>query len=273
MSAQPESAAPERFRYRHRPGASGMVLDEVERWTALTLGLAEVVTSYSTSTLSQVADVEAADGVPGPVESSAEQAGATGTARELNAADLVRVLPGAVAVMALRVQSRAFDVITGTEAAVTSILGRLGAVRITSPFLTRVQGALADLDSEFRAEQAERAQVAATFLAAAGPRTLDELLARIDMEAVLDRVDMEAVLDRVDMEAVLERVDLDAVIERVDLDAVIERVDVNDFMSGVIQEIQVAGLLRDSTGAIATTTVDVLRTQVGGVANRITGRK
>ncbi len=282
MSAQPESGAPERFRYRHRPGASGMVLDEVERWTALTLGVAEVVTSYSTSTLSQVADVEAADGVPGPGESATEQTGATGATQELNAADVVRVLPGALAVMALRAQSRAFDIITGTEAAVTSILGRLGAVRITSPFLTRVQGALADLDSEFRAEQAERAQLAATFLAAAGPRTLDELLARIDMEAVLDRVDMEAVLDRVDMEAVLDRVDmeavlgrvdLDAVIERVDLDAVIERVDVNDFMSGVIQEIQVAGLLRDSTGAIATTTVDVLRTQVGGVANRITGRK
>ena len=249
---------------RRRPGASGVVLDEVERWTALALGVAEVVTAYSTSTLAEVET----DGDDGESQSAAES-----EPDELSTADLMRVVPGALAVLTLRAQNRAFDAITGTEGLITAAFARIGAIRITSPLLTRVQRRLADLDAEFRAEQAERAEVAATFLAAAGPRTLDELLARIDMEAVLDRIDMEAVLDRIDMEAVLDRVDLDAMVERVDLDAVIERVDVNDFMSGVIQEIQVAGLLRDSTGAIATTTVDVLRTQVGGVANRITGRK
>lgn len=120
-------------------------------------------------------------------------------------------------------------------------LDRLGAVQITSPLAARLQGVLAELDAEFKAAQAERAVVASSFLAEAGPRTLDELLARIDMAALL------------------ERVDLDEVIEGVDIDRVVARVDVNDMMSGAIQDIQVTGLLRDGTGVIATSTVGALR--------------
>ncbi len=276
MSERPQSTGPVRFRYRRRPGATGVVLDEVERWTALTLGVAEVVTSYSTSTLATAeSDVEA-EAADATILADQLTAGDP----DLNAADLVRVIPGALALLALRIQGSAFDAITGVENVVTEVFARFGAIRVTSPLAGRAHALLAELDAQFKAEQAERAQVASTFLAAAGPRTLDELLARIDLEAVLDRVDMEAVLDRVDMEAVLDRVDLDAVVARVDLDAVIDRLDVNDLMSGVINEIQVAGLLRDSTGALANTTgalanttVEALRSQVGGVANRITGKK
>lgn len=267
MSERPQSTGPARFRYRRRPGATGVVLDEVERWTALTLGVAEVVTSYSTSTLATAeSDVE-----PEAADPTIPADQLTAGDADLNAADLARVIPGALALLALRIQGSAFDAITGVENVVTEVFARFGAIKVTSPLAGRAHALLAELDAQFKAEQAERAQLASTFLAAAGPRTLDELLARIDMEAVLDRVDMEAVLDRVD---------LDAVVARVDLDAVIDRLDVNDLMSGVINEIQVAGLLRDSTGALANTTgalanttVEALRSQVGGVANRITGKK
>jgi hypothetical protein len=210
-------------------------------------------------------------------------------ADQLDAAELVRVFPGAIALLTLRAQGRLFDVITEVEGAVHAVFARFGAIKVTSSVAARVHDVLADFDAQFKAEQAERAQVASTFLSAAGPGTLDELLARIDLEAVLDRLDMEAVLDRIDMEAVLDRVDLNAVLDRVDMDAVlarvdfdavIDRVDVNDLMSGVINEIQVAGLLRDgtgalanTTGALANTTVGALRNQVGGVASRITGKK
>lgn len=226
-----------------RPGASGVVLDEVERWTTLTLGVAQVAASYTKSTLA------AAEGVE-------RQTGADEAAPDtLRAADILAVVPGAVAALALRWQALVFDLVASAESTSAAVLTRIGAVKLTSPLSRRLHAVLVELDQEFADAQAERAELAATFLASAGPRTLDELLSRIDLEAVLDRVDVDAVIDRVD------------------LDSVVARVDVNDLMSGVIQEVQVTGLLRDGTGAIANTTVGVLRTQVGGVANRITGRK
>ncbi|MFI0432622.1 MAG: hypothetical protein ACH36H_05735 [Candidatus Nanopelagicales bacterium] len=228
---------------RSRPGASGVVLDGVERWTGLALGLLEVVTSYSQATLAG-AEAEAQP------SSSGRNADAAATG-PLLAADVLKVLPGACAALALRLQSAAFDAVSAGEAQVARWLDRLGAVQITSPLAARLQGVLAELDAEFKAAQAERAVVASSFLAEAGPRTLDELLARIDMAALL------------------ERVDLDEVIEGVDIDRVVARVDVNDMMSGAIQDIQVTGLLRDGTGVIATSTVGALRTQIEGVARTL----
>lgn len=273
-----------------RPGATGLLLDGIERWTTLMLGLGEVVTSYSHVTL---AEATGEGDVARPPAATPESALA-----ELHTAEILAALPGATAAVGLRAQRRLFDAISGAEQVVGELLVRVGAVRLSSPAARLLYQWVTALDAEFAAAQSERAEVASTFLASAGPKTLDELLARIDLEAVLDRMDFEAVLDRVDPEAVLdrvdfeavldrvdvdavvERIDLNALLERVDLDAVIARLDVNELMSGALQEIQVTGLLRDGTGAIAsgtgaiaTGTVDVLRTQVGGVAGRITGRK
>lgn len=273
-----------------RPGATGLLLDGIERWTTLMLGLGEVVTSYSHVTLAEVT---------GDGHSARPSAAVPESAlADLHTAEILAALPGATAAVGLRLQRRLFDAISGAEQTLGEVLVRVGAVRLSSPAARLLHQWVTSLDAEFAAAQSERAEVATTFLASAGPKTLDELLARIDMEAVLDRMDFEAVLDRVDPEAVLDRVDFEAVLdrvdmdavaeridinsllERVDLDAVIARLDVNELMSGALQEIQVTGLLRDGTGAIAsgtgaiaTGTVDVLRTQVGGVAGRITGRK
>lgn len=255
------------YGWRKRPGTSGLVLDEIERWTELSLGLVGVVTDYSRETLA------AAEGTAGAEQADGPTAAGAPLAHDLDAADLLAVLPGALATLGLRLQSRIFDAVAEAEHQVATVMARLGTVKLTSPVAQRLHEWLAGLDAEFQSGQDERVEVAAAFLGSAGPRTLDELLARIDLEAVLDRVDMEVVLDKVDMELVLDRVDLDAVLERVDLDAVVARLDVNDLMSGVIQDLQVAGLLRDSTGAIVNSTAGALRTQVGGVANRITGRK
>ena len=247
---------------QRRPGSTGVVFDGVDRWTALALGIAEFFTNYSRAALS-----------------NAEQralAAATAHGREqtdgVSAADLITVLPGALTVLGLRLQRRLFDTVAGAEHAASRQIGRLGAVHVSSPLLTRLHGFLAGLDEQFKTEQRARAQVAADFLAVAGPETLDALLARIDVEALLHRVDLDAVIERVDLDRAVGRVDLDAVVARVDVDQVVSKVDVNELMSGVLGDLEVAELLRDSTGALANSTVGVLRNQVGGVANRITRR-
>lgn len=231
------------------------------------LGLAEVVTGYSHRTL------EAA--LEAPLADSEHPQAPTPEA-------FARVLPGAVSWIALQAQRRLFDAVAEAETALTKQAEKLGIPVVVGPVATLIFDWLQECDAQFKAQQTKHAQVASTFLADAGPQTLAELLARVDfdelladldLDAVLERVDLDAVLERVDLDAVLERVDLDSALERVDLDRVVARLDVNELMSGVIQEVQVAGLLRDSTGAIANSTVGALRTQVEGVAGLLARRQ
>ncbi len=262
-SATSPAALPPHPAISPRPGSTGLVFDGIDRWLTLVLGIGEFVTSYSQETLGNTENRNLGRQLDGADDDATEGP---------SAADLLSVLPGAGVVLMLRVQRGIFDAVAGAEKLVSDQITRFGAVRLSSPMLRRVHGFLAGLDEQFKAEQRQRATLAADFLAAAGPETLDALLARIDLEAVLHRVDLDAVVERVDLDQVLQRVDLDEVVSRVDVDQVVSKVDVNELMSGVIGELEVAGLLRDSTGAIANSTVGVLRNQVGGVANRITRR-
>jgi hypothetical protein len=196
-------------------------------------------------------------------------------------ANLLAVLPGAAAALAVRLRHGSFDLVATLEDRLAAGLRRVGAARLTSPLATRVYSMLAELDADFRAQQAVRVSVAEQYLATVGPHTLDALLARVDVEALVRRVDVEAVLDRIDLDAVVQRVDLDAAVQRVDLDSavdrvdldrVVSRVDVNDLLAGALENLEVGGLLRDGSGALASSTVGALRSQVGGVAGRITRR-
>ena len=133
---------------------------------------------------------------------------------------------------------------------------------------------------------------------------LDAAAARLDVSRVLDRLDLTAlVLERVDLEAVvqrvldrldltalvLERVDLDAVVqrvldpfdltalvlERVDLDAVVQRVldhlDLVTLAAEVIEGVDLPEMIRESTGSMASETVQGVRIQ-GIVADEAVGR-
>jgi uncharacterized RDD family membrane protein YckC len=108
---------------------------------------------------------------------------------------------------------------------------------------------------------------------------IDELLARIDIDAVLDRVDIERLLDRIDPDRLLDRVDinrliarleLDSVIERVDLDKVLARVDVNRVIGtvdvdAVVDRVDVNRVLEHlDTDAL------VARTELGSLITRST---
>ena len=55
----------------------------------------------------------------------------------------------------------------------------------------------------------------------------DDLVDRIDVNALIDRIDVDAVLDRIDVNALVSRLDVDALLDRVDLDAVMSRIDLD----------------------------------------------
>jgi hypothetical protein len=100
---------------------------------------------------------------------------------------------------------------------------------------------------------------------------LDAVVARVDIDAVLDRVDLDAVAARLDLDAVVARVDLDAAVDRVDVDRVLSRTDIAAVARYVVDEIDLPGLLRASTGSVTTEMVRSVRDQ-GADADRAVER-
>jgi hypothetical protein len=98
----------------------------------------------------------------------------------------------------------------------------------------------------------------------------DELLGRIDVEALLARIDLDAVLDRVDVDRLIARIDVDALVQRVDVDRLIARVDVNGLLErididGLMARAEVGDLISRSTGQVASNTLDLVRRQLSGL--------
>lgn len=184
-----------------RPGFSGALFDEVERWSGLGLGIVGLASGY---TRSRLVDDE-------PRERDADV---------VTLADLVAVLPGAAVTLAASLQTALFDLVTAVEHRVNEASAAASQVEFTGRPMRALHRWLATLDQEFREKQAERAEFAAEFLATVGPETTAELLSRVDMNMVLSEVDMDALVQRVTLEKVLEQVDINALMADVlaDLD-------------------------------------------------------
>ena len=218
-----------------RPGISGAIFDELERWSALGIGLAGLASGYTRSRMVSE-ETEDAQG-----------------AETVTLADLITVLPGAAASLAAAFQSALFDLVAGVEDRLNRASETASQVEFTGRPMRALHAWLSGLDRQFREQQAQRTEAAAAFLATVGPETTSELLSRVDMNMVLSEVDV------------------DALVERMTVERVLEKVDVNTFMTDVITELDAAGLLRESTGALASQTVGSIRT-LPGAATRMAGR-
>ena len=100
---------------------------------------------------------------------------------------------------------------------------------------------------------------------------LDAVAARLDLDTLVDKVDVSRVIDRVDLDAIVARVDLDRAVDRVDVDRVIARTDLAGLARYVVQEIDLPGLLRASTGSVSSEMVRSVRDQ-GADADRAVER-
>ena len=100
---------------------------------------------------------------------------------------------------------------------------------------------------------------------------LDAVVAAVDVEAVVRRldltrlvmglVDLDAIVATVDLDAILARADVNSVAERVDISAIIDRIDLVGLASYVIDEIDLPGVIRESTSGVASEAVRGVRMQ------------
>jgi hypothetical protein len=107
---------------------------------------------------------------------------------------------------------------------------------------------------------------------------LDRAVARVDIGAIIDRVDVDAVvaradLDRavarVDLQRIIDRIDVDGVVARADLDAVVAKLDLIELAEYVVEGIDLPGIIRSSTGSMASEGLREVRRQGIGADERV----
>lgn len=180
--------------------------------------------------------------VPGFVRAAATPALETVTSYAVTAGRLLdQLVTEAIAEVVLRVDLDATIERVDLDAVVqrVDIEAVLDRLDLTETVLTRV-----DLDA-----------VVGEVLTRVDEKDIAALAAKVDVDTVARRLDIEAVLDRLDLTAtVVNRVDFEALV-----DSVLAEVDMARIVSQVLDEIELPVLIRESTGTMASDTVQTVR--------------
>jgi hypothetical protein len=192
---------------------------------------------------------------PQPAGQDVRVTGATVTAVP-RPAGMLRLLPAAALGLGLEAQRRSLDAAVALGARIApplSAAARPAAALAGRPLA--VAWRRLDLDgwaARGLAEQRRNQQAAA--------EAASQLVGAI-VAAVLDEVDLDGVVARVDLDAIAARIDLDAIAARIDLNAIVSRLDLAGLTEQVIDEVDLGEIIRESSGTMATETVDALRVQ------------
>jgi hypothetical protein len=90
---------------------------------------------------------------------------------------------------------------------------------------------------------------------------VDAVVARVDIDAAVARVDLDRAVSRVDLDAIMQRVDPDEIVARVDIEAALDRLDLTGIVRQVLEAIDLAAILHESTGAASSQAARVVRTE------------
>lgn len=137
-----------------------------------------------------------------------------------------------------------------------------------------------DVDSIVKRVDLDAAVAQVDLDAAVARVDLEQIISRIDVDSIVATVDLEAVVDRLDIAAVVARVDPDPVVARVNFDAAMSHIDLIGIAQKVVDGIDLPGIIRDSTGSLASEAVHGVRVQgqqaddaVGQLVGRVFRRR
>lgn len=153
---------------------------------------------------------------------------------------------GAVADAAVAVGAAALELAARSIRRMASIAEPLGRTLMQPPLVpARLTPAalVTRLAPQGQAQREALEVVFAEALAVVVPLVLDTALDQVDLT--------QLVIDRVNIDAVVAQADVNAVVARADIDAVIDRVDLIGLAQTIIDGVDLPGIIRDSTGSIA----------------------
>ena len=91
---------------------------------------------------------------------------------------------------------------------------------------------------------------------------------------------VDAVLDRLDFVDIIQRIPMDEIVESIDLESIMQKMDLGSVVSVAMKEIDLGGLIRESTEGVTAEAVDVVRSQtvksdvfVSRIVDRVMFRK
>jgi hypothetical protein len=175
---------------------------------------------------------------------------------------LLRLAPGAVLGLSLSGARRASAVATRMVEAVGAPAVRAIAP-VVRPLEEPLRRGLADSDRTWRAAEAESIGAAAAFMRELEPQIVRAVLQPLDLTTLVS--------ESVDLDELAEQIDVDRVAERLDLDSLIVRLDLPKLVEEVLAEIDIADLIRQSTGTLTGDAIDEVR-YVSVDADRVVAR-
>jgi hypothetical protein len=98
---------------------------------------------------------------------------------------------------------------------------------------------------------------------------IDGVVAGVNLQRIIDRIDIDGIVAGVDLQRIIDRVDVDAVVARADLDAVIAKLDLIELAEFVVEGIDLPGIIRSSTGSMASEGLREVRRQGIGADERV----
>ncbi|WP_076261575.1 hypothetical protein [Intrasporangium flavum] len=98
---------------------------------------------------------------------------------------------------------------------------------------------------------------------------IDAIVAGVDLQRIIERIDIDAIVAGVDLQQIVDRIDVDGIVERVDVDAVIAKLDLVALAELVVEGIDLPGIIRSSTGSMASEGVREVRRQGIGADERV----
>ncbi len=156
-----------------------------------------------------------------------------------------------------RLAARSVSTIAGSLAPLLSFATSAPSLRERAAPIAREIDRFNGVWSEARPEHEA---AAAAFVADLMPRLVDGIVEQLDLTTlVAERIDLDAIVDRIDLDAIVDRIDVDEIVRRVDLDVAVGRVDLLGITDRLLGELDLAELIRESTGAVTSETVRNVR--------------
>jgi hypothetical protein len=90
---------------------------------------------------------------------------------------------------------------------------------------------------------------------------IDRLIKRVNIDDVVARVNVGPIIERVDLTTIVDRPDVDSVAARIDVERIIDRLDLVAIARGLIDELDLPEIIRESTETMAAETRDGVRVQ------------
>jgi len=137
-----------------------------------------------------------------------------------------------------------------------------------------------DLDAAVAQVDLDAAVAQVDLDAAVARVDIEQIISLIDVDSIVATVDLEAVVDRLDIASVVAKVDPDPIVARVNFDAAMAQIDLIGIAQNIVDGIDLPGIIRDSTGSLASEAVHGVRVQgqqaddaVGQLVGRVFRRR